>query len=706
MLDKLKQVLNYIQVAILKAFADVRIDYGVLGLAAVAAVPLKLLLFYLLIGIKANFFLVWLITGVLTCLLFTSFKNKWIPAVIYLLLSLLMFCDVTYSSFFNRYLSVNMMGAAGFLGDITASIKAVLKPWFFLIPVDGILILAALAARVWKFRKPFETSESDSTMTEEDLFFAAFENIEISEAETSLASIAPEETEIKEDQNKKQRASLSNQRARKAKREKRKRLKRWLTEHKKPVAALLIIMLLVFNFSGNFLLTSLSNQEIYTYHIKDLLNKATGNALTAGSDSLYELKDSYETEKNGPLFGIAKGKNLIVIQIESFQNMVINKTYNGQEITPNLNQIIKGNTLYFDHYYQQIGSGNTSDAEFATNNSIYGTIQSYTYKLYADNYFRGLPKLLKEKGYETAVYHAHEDRSFWNRENAYPSLGFDTYYGGIGGHKKKQYEMTDWMGWGLTDSEFFKQSMPYLKDMKQPFYSFMITLSNHHPFQMLDKYRFIDLLPEDKGTIFGNYLNSAAYTDYAIGQFIKELKAEGLYDNSIIAFYGDHAGLPKSDEEISKSVSKFIGKDYDFDTMMNIPLIITVPGAEQNINQTVSTTGGQLDFLPTIAYLMGFDKLDTVYMGHNLLTEKSGFVIEQTYMIKGSFISDDIIYDMSRDGVFENGRAWNPKTGEAVPIKDCYEGYKKATALINRSEYILKNDVLRKIYLKDKDAEN
>jgi lipoteichoic acid synthase len=666
MLDKLRQVLNFIETAVLKTFSEIRINYGVLGLAAVAAAALKLFLFYVFIGVKANFFLVWLITAVLTCLLFTSFKNKWIPAVIYMLLSILMFCDVTYSSFFNRYLSVNMMGAAGFLGDISESIKAVLKPWFFLMLADGILVLAALAVRTLKFKKP----------------------------DTSLDSAVLEET------------SLTNQRARRAKREKQRRAKRWLKEHKQPVAALLIVLLLVFNVSGNYLLTSLSNQEIYTYHIKDLLNKATGNALTAGSDSLYELKDSYETEKNGPLFGIAKGKNLIVIQIESLQNLVIGKTYNGQEITPNLNQIIKGNTIYFDHYYQQIGSGNTSDAEFATNNSIYGTIASYTYKLYANNYFRGLPKLLKEKGYETAVYHAHEDRSFWNRENAYPGLGFDTYYGGIGGHDKKQYEMTEWMGWGLTDSEFFKQSMPFLKDMKQPFYSFMITLSNHHPFQMLDKYRFINLLPKDKGTIFGNYLNSAAYTDYAIGQFIQELKDEGLYDNSLIAFYGDHAGLPKSDDEISKSVSRFLGKDYDFDSMMNIPLIITVPGADRNINQKVSTVGGQLDFMPTIAYLMGFDKLDTVYMGHNLLTEKSGFVIEQTYMTKGSFISDDIIYDMSRDGVFENGRAWNPKTGEAVPLKDCYEGYKKATGLINRSEYILRNDILRKIYLKDKDAEN
>ena len=110
--------------------------------------------------------------------------------------------------------------------------------------------------------------------------------------------------------------------------------------------------------------------------------------------------------------------------------------------------------------------------------------------------------------------------------------------------------------------------------------------------------------------------------------------------------------------------------------------------------------------MPTIAYLMGFDKLDTTYLGHNLLTIPSGFVAEQTYMTKGSFFQDDIVYEMSRDGVFENGRAWNKKTGKPVAIEDCYEGYIRSMGIINSSEYILKNDVLKKIYLEGRNSVN
>ncbi|HML38920.1 MAG TPA: sulfatase-like hydrolase/transferase [Bacillota bacterium] len=696
----IKPTLNRMIAFVTGKWAELRIEYGILAWVASFAVPLKFLLFYKLMGFTANFFLIWLVTDLLTYLFFASFKNKWIPGIIYLLLTVLMFCDVTYSSFFNRYLSVGMIGAAGVVGNITGSIKEVIKPWFFLMVADALLILAALTAGRLKQRKMKESDDVPDAAVE-----LSGQSPEIPDDWLAEELAANPESPLADELAANPESRSADELAANPKnRSIAVIITEWVSRHKQPVTALLIICILVFNFSSSHLITSLSNQEVYSYHIKDIVNKLTGNSMSEGSEYMSAVTDSYKIEKDGPLFGAAKGKNLIVIQLESFQNMVINKTYNGQEITPNLNRLIEGNTIYFDHYYQQIGSGNTSDAEFATNNSIYGTLASYTYKLYNGNYFKGLPKLLKEQGYETAVYHAYEDREFWSREDMYPAEGFDTFYGGIVGRDKGQYNMTEWMGWGLTDSEFFKQTVPFLQEMKQPFYSFIITLSNHHPFKMLEKYQFIDLLPEDQDTIFGNYLVSAAYTDYSIGQLIQELKDAGLYDNSIIALYGDHAGLVKTDEEIQKSASRFLGKEYDFDTMMNIPLIIAVPGADQNIHQTVSTVGGQMDFLPTIAYLMGFDSLDTIYLGHNLLTIDSGFVAEQTYMTKGSFFQDGIAYEMSRDGVFENGRAWNTKTGEPIPVKDCYDGYIRSMGIVNASDYILKNDVLRKIYEENQDA--
>jgi len=463
-----------------------------------------------------------------------------------------------------------------------------------------------------------------------------------------------------------------------------------------------MIALLIVNITGSSLIKSVSNQEIITYHIKDVIYKAF--AITEG-ENLAAFKGAYNNEKIGPLFGIAKDRNLIVIQLESFQNFVIGLEYNGQEVTPNLNRLLFENTAYFDNYYQQIGSGNTSDAEFASNNSIYGSLMSYTYKLYGkQNYFRGLPVMLKERGYDTAVFHAYENKNFWSRKDAYPNMGFDRFYGGLNDRPGDGvYEMKEWMGWGLTDTYFYEQTIDLMEELKEPFYSYVISLSNHHPYIMLDHYQFIKLLPEDEGNIVFNYLNSAAYTDHALAWFLGALKEKGVYNNSIIAIFGDHVGLTHSDE-IDASMEKLFGKPYDFDMLMNVPLMITIPGAEKDIRQTISTAGGQLDFFPTIAYLMGFDELDTLYLGHNLFSVKEGLVAEQTYMTKGSFFKNDMAFEMSRDGVFEHGRAWNIKTGAKISLSECYDDYVKAMEIINTSEFILKSDAVRRIFLDGEDA--
>ena len=638
-----------------------RSEYGIAGILAAGLVLAKTVVFYSLMGTGAHFLSVCLLTLLFTFLLFRAFRNKWIPAGIFMLLSVLMFCDVTYSSFFNRYLSVGMIGAAEVVGDIGASIREVLRPINFFMLADAVFILGMLALKKKERKKNCKLGASE---------------------EAADSSEGP--------------AAVSGRR-------KARRLRREAS--RKGLHSLLAFAVLAAFFAGNGFgssyLRSISNQEFYTYHIKDIAGGIFGSGV---NENMAAYTDSYQKEKNGPLFGKASGKNLIMIQTESLQDFVIGLRYNGQEVTPNLNALIEGNTTYFDNFYQQVGSGNTSDAEFAANNSLYGTLVSYTYKLFNQNYFRGLPVLLSEQGYDTAVFHAHEDRSFWSRESMYPAEGFQRYYGGLKG-RGGDYEMTEWMGWGLTDSEFFPQTVEYMKDLSQPFYGFVITISNHHPYEMLDKYRFIDLLPEDRDTVVGNYIQSAAYTDYALGVFFDELKKAGLYENSIFVLYGDHTGLAHS-EDVDAGMERVLGKPYDYDEMLHVPLLIHTPDESVELHDTIHTAGGETDILPTISYLLGLEELDTIYVGHNLYTVKEGFVAEQTYMTKGSFFTNDIAYEMARDGVFENGRAWNIHTGESVDLEQCYEGYLRSVDVVNTSEYVLKSDAIRRIFLEGGSAKD
>jgi phosphoglycerol transferase MdoB-like AlkP superfamily enzyme len=714
---------------------------------AAALVGLKLLLFYALIGVKPYFAAVWFLTCLFTCLFFSAFRNKWIPAAVYFVLSLIMFADVTYNSFFNHYLSVNMLGAVGMLDDIGASIMEVLRPAFFLIPLDSVVILCMLAVwRVLQNREDFadwvlsETigAETERTERNEDIVFADAVGAETERNEDiafagavgassnfisgfSLYDVSydTESSEYYTD------VRLLTGRGEKKKRLRERRRKlpiKLFTRFARlgrinyGIAIAVVLCVLTVNPFGSTVLTSLSNQEIYAYHIGDALFRGGRDGMASRSDAMELIStDNYADEKNGPLFGVAKGRNLIVIQLESFQNFVVGLDYNGQEITPNLNRLIGENTVYFDQFFHQVGAGNTSDAEFAINNSICGSSRYFTYKLFSGNSFRGLPVLLKEEGYSTAVFHAYEDVLFWNRAEMYPAEGFDLFYGGLDDHRMGDYHLTEWMGWGLPDSEFYKQTLPFMERLPQPFYSFVISLSNHHPFEMLDHYKFIELLPEDEGTLVGNYLQSAAYTDWSLGIFMDGLKNAGLYYNSLIAIYGDHQGLTQ-EGDTSANMERLLGKPYDFDVMMNIPLIISMPDIESapedirttasavtasalalrptaDIRGTVHTVGGQIDFLPTAAYLLGIEDLD-IHFGHNLLTADKGFVAIQTYMPRGSFITDDTLFEMSRDGAFDYSRVKDRRTGEPVSVFSHVEEHERSLNIQFASELVLDEDMI------------
>ena len=96
--------------------------------------------------------------------------------------------------------------------------------------------------------------------------------------------------------------------------------------------------------------------------------------------------------------------------------------------------------------------------------------------------------------------------------------------------------------------------------------------------------------------------------------------------------------------------------------------------------------------MPTMAYLMGFENLDTVYLGQNLIKAEEGFVAQNRYAPLGSFITNEIAFLMSSDNVFENGKAWFVETGEEAPLDGLVHLADRSAALIAVSEKYLEED--------------
>ncbi|SHO54077.1 LTA synthase family protein [Anaerocolumna xylanovorans] len=450
-----------------------------------------------------------------------------------------------------------------------------------------------------------------------------------------------------------------------------------------------IFVLLVVNPFDSKTIDKVNSVEFFSNHVNDIYNAIAESVITeeVPEQEVLDTVKEVTPQVSGPKYkNIGEGKNLILIQVEALQNFVINAEYNGQVLTPNLNAFLKQDTLYFDRYYTNIGKGNTVDAEFSTLNSLYPVIDRECYTLYQNNTFDGLPWLLRDKGYDAFAIHGYKGE-FWNREAAYPGQGFQNFY------SMEDLDQSDIIGLGISDKSMFHQAIGVLQKEKQPFFSFIITLTSHHPFVIDDKDVTLKLKEEDVGTKFGSYLETVRYFDEAFGQFIQELKSAGLYDNTIIALYGDHHALNLNMDNNKEMMEKYLGRTYDYDEMLRIPLMIHVPGS--GVEETIHTTGGQIDFLPTIANIMGLKFNQPYVLGQDLCNAKDGFVAFTAYLFRGSFIHNNTMFEISREGVFDGSRAWDIKTDTPLDAFQYEEDYNRAITIKKTSEEILNQDLIK-----------
>ncbi|MCX8131912.1 MAG: LTA synthase family protein [Clostridia bacterium] len=385
-------------------------------------------------------------------------------------------------------------------------------------------------------------------------------------------------------------------------------------------------------------------------------------------DNYYKIKNTSRQEN---FKNLAKGKNLIIIQVEALQEFVIRKQINGQEITPNLNKLIK-ESAYFNNFFYQIGDGNTSDAEFMVNTSMYPIRHGSVNFRYAGNTFISLPGLLNRQGYDTLAFHANRP-SFWNRSTMYKSLGFKAF------HSNPSYTLDEKVGWGLSDASFLSQSLKLI-DTSKPFYSLLITLSSHFPYNFDYSSRSSLDVGKYENTLLGRYLKAVNYSDSCLGSFINELKSKGLFSSSLLVIYGDHYGIPK---EETKDLAEFLNiknSDTEWIKLQKVPLIIHYPGLENG--NTFSVTGGEIDIMPTVANLMGLNSSKAI--GKDLFNTKAGYAL----LRNNSLVTDKFLYVNSHNKAYDINTG-SPYTDESykVELKNYMEEYAVSQLIIEKNAF-------------------
>jgi phosphoglycerol transferase MdoB-like AlkP superfamily enzyme len=414
----------------------------------------------------------------------------------------------------------------------------------------------------------------------------------------------------------------------------------------------------------------------FGFHLYDLWTYARTTVLRAQATpaeiklalAWFASRANLRNARSSGYFGAGRGKNLLVIQVESLQDFAVDYRIAGQDVMPHLRRWSR-DALRFTNVTDQTSEGRSSDAEFTMMASLLPLDHGAVAFRHPANHYVALPRVLTEHGYHTVSAVAFEP-GFWNRALAHAAYGFEQSY------FERDFELTEQVGWGLNDRDFLKQMAPRVEALPRPFCAWLITLSLHHPFDGFpDRHKELTLGALEN-TSFGNYLHTMHFFDRALEEFRTELARAHLLDDTIMVVFGDHDAGFARDPDLARTIG--IGPDQASWLLADrIPLFISLPGGAGTGDSRLAAPAGQTDFAPTMLALLGIDPAPLPYMGRNLLAEPDdppvvrphGEWIDRAHLMIASGGPDRSCYEMASHA-FANARACADASAQARTARE------------------------------------
>lgn len=308
------------------------------------------------------------------------------------------------------------------------------------------------------------------------------------------------------------------------------------------------------------------------------------------ADHLFaEMLDKPVTSDSIPQLFNTQRPNIIFIILESFSTHLM-ETLGGQpNVAVNMDKYGKEGVLFTNFYANSF----RTDRGLAALISGYPGQPSTSIMKYPDKTenLPSIPRTLKNAGYDLQYYYG-GDADFTNMRSYLISSGIEKII------SDKDFPLSERTGkWGAQDEVLFRR---FLKDLKEeqhpkPFFKIVQTSSSHEPFEV--PYHRLD----DK------VLNSFAYADSCVGDFVSQFKETPMWKNTLIVLVPDHLGAyPRPIENPLEAHT--------------IPLIL-IGGAVKEA-RLVDTYASQIDIAATLLSQLGLPHDDFTF-SKNILNPDS-----------------------------------------------------------------------------------
>jgi phosphoglycerol transferase MdoB-like AlkP superfamily enzyme len=287
--------------------------------------------------------------------------------------------------------------------------------------------------------------------------------------------------------------------------------------------------------------------------------------------------------------------NVVVIVEESMSAEYLGAFGNRSGLTPNLDRLSRESMLFTNFY--ATGTRTVRGLEAITLSVPPLPGESIVKRPNNEELF-SWGEVMRSKGYDTKfIYGGHG--YFDNMNYFYSHNGFDIVDQGDFGKDEVTFDNA----WGVCDEDIFHKVIREANRsaaLKKPFFSIVMTISNHRPYTYPDKR--IDI-PSGTGRN-----GSVKYADYAIGRLMEEARKEKWFDNTLFVIVADHCAGSARKYELPV-------KDY------LIPLIIYSPSHIKP--RKVETMASQIDVAPTVLGLLDFS-YDSRFVGRDIMDDDAG----------------------------------------------------------------------------------
>lgn len=374
--------------------------------------------------------------------------------------------------------------------------------------------------------------------------------------------------------------------------------------------------------------------------------------------------------------GMFKDKNLIVIMLESVNDIIINK-----EDYPNFYKMYSEGWHWKNNYSPRnsCSTGNNEMSGMTSLFSIYNTCTANNYR--KNTYFEAIFNLFNNKGYNTFSAHDYTEHYYYRNE-IHTNMGSNAYYG----VEKLGIEYSSiYKNWA-SDEDFMNKVLELIDNVdNKNFMAWLTTVSSHQPYyySSIEGDKYLSLYEDmDIRTDLKRYKSKLKILDNALGILLNGLEEKGILDDTVIVMYGDHYPYGLSTDTINTVLDYDTNVDYENE---RVPFVIYNNGIE---SKEFDSYTSYINILPTVANLFDLDYDPRLYMGSDLLSKDYESMV---IFADGSWKNEYAYYNASRSSI-------EYYTDKTYTIEELQNINNKIDLKIKMSGLAIKNNYFNYLY--------